>query len=93
MNLQIETESVAKRLLFNARHCTGVSYLRAGEEKEVRAAREVIVCAGSVRPATTVYTGKLRSDESAGTGAYTGHWLRYLSGSTTQSRHCTGRIE
>jgi len=47
-NLHIEPESIANRLQFSGKRCTGVSWLRRGEVNEVRARREVIVCAGSV---------------------------------------------
>ncbi len=46
-NLEIRTRAQATRLLFDGRRAVGVRYLR-GELQEVRARREVIVCAGAI---------------------------------------------
>ncbi len=46
-NLEIHTRAQATRLLFDGRRAVGVRYLR-GELQEVRARREVIVCAGAI---------------------------------------------
>ncbi len=47
-NLRIETNATATRLLLQGRRCTGVAFRRGDITEEVRAAREVIVCAGSI---------------------------------------------
>jgi choline dehydrogenase len=47
-NLRVETEAVATRLVFEGRCCVGVAIRQRGEERVMRAAREVIVCGGAV---------------------------------------------
>ncbi|MBN9559398.1 MAG: GMC family oxidoreductase N-terminal domain-containing protein [Alphaproteobacteria bacterium] len=47
-NLRVETEAVATRLVFEGRRCVGVAIRRRGQERVVRAAREVILSGGSV---------------------------------------------
>ena len=46
--LKIITEAQTGKLLFDGKKCVGVSYQRGGRDLEVRANREVIVCAGAV---------------------------------------------
>jgi choline dehydrogenase len=47
-NLTIETDAMVESLVLEGRRCTGVRYLSRGAKREVRAAREVIVAAGSI---------------------------------------------
>jgi choline dehydrogenase len=47
-NLRIETSAQSGRLIFEGRRCIGVSFRRGGNDIEVRANREVIVCGGTV---------------------------------------------
>jgi choline dehydrogenase len=47
-NLTVHPESVATGLVFEGRRCTGVRYRRNGSPADAHAAREVIVCGGSV---------------------------------------------
>ncbi len=47
-NLIVETNAHASRLLMKGKRCVGVKYSVAGESREAVAAREVIVCAGSI---------------------------------------------
>ncbi|HEY0185547.1 MAG TPA: GMC family oxidoreductase N-terminal domain-containing protein [Rhodopila sp.] len=47
-NLRIETEVLAEALLLDGNRCTGVRYSMNGEVREARAAREVVVSAGSI---------------------------------------------
>jgi choline dehydrogenase len=47
-NLRIETEAIATRLLFAGRRCTGVAFRQRGTERQLAAAREVILCGGAV---------------------------------------------
>lgn len=47
--LQVLTEALATRLLFEGTRCIGVAYRRGGAEHRAIAAREVIVSAGSVK--------------------------------------------
>ena len=47
-NLTIETDAMVESLVLEGRRCTGVRYLSRGAKREVRAAREVIVSAGSI---------------------------------------------
>ena len=47
-NLRVETKAVATRLLFDGRRCTGVAFRQNGSERQVLAAREVVVSGGTV---------------------------------------------
>ncbi|MSP00304.1 MAG: FAD-binding protein [Acetobacteraceae bacterium] len=47
-NLTVETNALASRLLFDGRRCVGVSYRQGGDIREVRAAKEVILCGGAI---------------------------------------------
>ncbi len=46
-NLEVRTWCHARRILFEGRRAVGIEYDRLGEIAEVRAEREVIVCAGA----------------------------------------------
>ena len=46
-NLRVEVEALATRVLFEGKRATGVAYEAGGARREARAAREVIVAAGS----------------------------------------------
>src|SRR5437660_474106 len=47
-NLKVETGAIATRLLFDGKRCTGVAFRQNGAEREIRAAREVILSGGAV---------------------------------------------
>ncbi len=47
-NLHVETEAIATKLLFEGRRCVGVAYRQGGQDKAIRAAREVILSGGAV---------------------------------------------
>jgi len=47
-NLKIETNAIATRLLFDGRRCTGVAFRQNGTERQVTAAREVVLSGGAV---------------------------------------------
>jgi choline dehydrogenase len=47
-NLRVVTEAAVRHVLLEGRRCTGVAYQQRGQQSEVRAAREVILCAGAV---------------------------------------------
>ena len=47
-NLEIRTETLAEALLLEEGRCTGVRYRQGDVSREVRAAREVVVSAGSI---------------------------------------------
>ena len=47
-NLTIERGALAESLILEGKRCVGVSYAVAGQKREARAAREVIVCSGSI---------------------------------------------
>src|SRR6184192_486873 len=47
-NLKVETNAIATRLLFEGRRCIGVALRQNGVDREVRAAREVILSGGTV---------------------------------------------
>lgn len=46
-NLQIITGARGGRLIFEGRKCVGITYRQDGAEKEVRAAKEVVLCGGA----------------------------------------------
>lgn len=47
-NLEIVTGALTERLIFEGTRCVGVRYRLRGEQHEARAAREVVVSAGSI---------------------------------------------
>jgi choline dehydrogenase len=47
-NLRVETEAVAKRLLFDGKRCTGVVVQQRGKDVTATARREVIVAGGAI---------------------------------------------
>lgn len=47
-NLRVATDALATRLLFEGKRCVGVAFRQGGTDREIRAAREVILCGGSV---------------------------------------------
>ena len=47
-NLRVETEAVATKLLFEGRRCVGVSFRQGGQDRTIRARREVILSGGAV---------------------------------------------
>jgi choline dehydrogenase len=47
-NLTIETDAHAEALILEGKRCTGVRYVVRGHKREARAAREVIVSAGTI---------------------------------------------
>jgi len=48
-NLAILTDAPAQRIVFDGRSASGVEYLRGGSRQQVRARREVILCAGAIQ--------------------------------------------
>ena len=47
-HLQVETDALATRLLFDGKRCTGVAFRQRGQDQQALAAREIILCGGSV---------------------------------------------
>ncbi len=47
-NLRVVTKAVATRLSFDEKRCTGVAFRQNSRDSQVSAAREVIVCGGTV---------------------------------------------
>ncbi|MEM1247373.1 MAG: choline dehydrogenase [Acidobacteriota bacterium] len=47
-NLHVETEAQVLRLLFEGKRCVGVSYVQGGQQREARAAREVVLSGGAI---------------------------------------------
>ena len=47
-NLQIETEAVATKLLFDGKKCVGVAFRQRGQDRELRVDREVVLSGGSI---------------------------------------------
>lgn len=48
-NLQIITDAQVTRILLENRHAVGVEYMQGGELKQLRAQREVLLCAGALQ--------------------------------------------
>ncbi|NPT47742.1 choline dehydrogenase [Paraburkholderia sp. 1N] len=48
-NLQIETDALASKILFEGTRATGIRYVQHGKEHEVRAHREVVLTAGALQ--------------------------------------------
>ncbi|OBF38697.1 glucose-methanol-choline oxidoreductase [Mycobacterium sp. ACS1612] len=47
-NLTLHTEAVVTRILFDGTRATGVEFEQLGQRRVVRAAREVVLCAGAI---------------------------------------------
>ncbi|MEY9928020.1 choline dehydrogenase [Catenulispora sp. GP43] len=47
-NLDVVTDAMARRLVFEGRRCTGVEYDHAGSRRYAAAAREVVLAAGAI---------------------------------------------
>ena len=47
-NLEVVTGALAERLVLDGKRCAGVRYRRNGREEEALAAREVVLCGGSI---------------------------------------------
>src|ERR1700710_1315561 len=47
-NLQVETEALATKLLFEGKRCVGVAFRQRGAMVEARAGKEVVLCGGAV---------------------------------------------
>ncbi|MSP28944.1 MAG: choline dehydrogenase [Acetobacteraceae bacterium] len=47
-NLRVETNSIATRLLFDGKKCVGVAFRQNGQDRELRATREIILSGGTV---------------------------------------------
>jgi choline dehydrogenase len=76
-NLRVETGAHAQGLLFEGTRCVGVRYTLQGRELEARAAREVIVSAGSIAsPQLLELSGIGQADRLTALGIRTVHELR-----------------
>jgi choline dehydrogenase-like flavoprotein len=68
-NLHVETHAMATRVDFQSRRATGVTYVRRGKEKSVRAGREVILSCGVINsPQLLMLSGIGDPDELASHG-------------------------
>ena len=47
-NLEVETGAFTDRILFEGKRATGIAYRRGGQDRTVKARREVICCSGSI---------------------------------------------
>jgi choline dehydrogenase len=47
-NLQIETDALTRAIMLDGKRCTGVRYSVGVASREAHAAREVVICAGSI---------------------------------------------
>ena len=76
-NLRIETGAAAQCLLFEGKRCVGVRYTMQGQAFEARAAREVIVSAGSIAsPQLLELSGIGQADRLTELGINVVHELR-----------------
>jgi choline dehydrogenase len=76
-NFRVETGAHARHLLFEGTRCVGVRYTMRGREFEARAAREVIVSAGSIAsPQLLELSGIGQSERLKGLGIAVKHELR-----------------
>ena len=74
--LSVLTHALATRVLFDGRRAVGVRYERGGRSHEVRARREVILCAGSINtPQLLKLSGVGPPRELAGCGIEVVHEL------------------
>ena len=74
--LSVLTHALATRVLFDGRRAVGVRYERGGRSHEVRARREVILCAGSINtPQLLKLSGVGPARELAGCGIEVVHEL------------------
>ncbi len=48
-NLQVITKAHTTRILFEGKRAVGVAYVQGGQTKELRATREVLLCAGALQ--------------------------------------------
>ena len=80
-NLRLETEILADRLVLEGGRAVGVHFRQGGEMVEARAAREVILCAGSI--------GSIQVLHRSGIGP--GDWLQPLGIDVAVDRPGVGR--
>ena len=75
-NLHIEADALAERLLFDGKRCIGVRYAVGDSAREARAAREVVVCGGSINsPQLLELSGIGQPDRLRGLGIEVLHAL------------------
>jgi len=68
-NLRVETNALARQVLFDGRRAVGVTYTQDGRLERIRACREVILCAGAIRsPQLLELSGVGRSEVLQGLG-------------------------
>jgi choline dehydrogenase len=76
-NLTVESGALAETLILDGRRCVGVRYSVDGGKREARAAREVIVCSGSINsPKLLELSGIGQSDRLRALGIAPVHDLR-----------------
>lgn len=80
-NLRVETNVLADRLIIDKGRAVGVRYKQGNDIVEVRAAREVILCAGSI--------GSIQVLQRSGIGP--GEWLRDLGIEVALDKQGVGR--
>lgn len=80
-NLRVETSVLADRLIIEHGRVTGIRFRQGDETMEVRAVREVILCAGSI--------GSVQVLQRSGIGP--GEWLRALGIEVQLDRQGVGR--
>lgn len=75
-NLRIETNATTETLLLDGRRCTGVRYRLGDSAREARAAREIIVSAGTINsPQLLELSGIGQADRLRGLGIQVRHAL------------------
>jgi choline dehydrogenase-like flavoprotein len=90
-NLQVETEALVSKLLFEGKRCVGVAYRQRGQAQEARAHKEVILCGGAINsPHLLQISGVGPADHLQSIGVPVVHDLRGV-GSNLQD-HYVARV-
>ena len=90
-NLQVETEALVSKLLFEGKRCVGVVYRQRGQAQEARAHKEVILCGGAINsPHLLQISGVGPADHLQSIGVPVVHDLRGV-GSNLQD-HYVARV-
>ncbi|MBZ0162866.1 MAG: choline dehydrogenase [Notoacmeibacter sp.] len=76
-NLRVETQAYSEQLLFEGNRCTGVVYRQGNERKTAKAAREVILSAGTIAsPQLLLLSGVGRAEDLKSLGIEVRHDLK-----------------
>lgn len=101
-NLTVITHAVAAKIILEGKKAVGISYLHKGEQKEVRATREVILCGGTFNTPQLLLLSGIGPDneikkvglkvqhELAGVGRNLQDHIDYVTSYKTRSRDAIG---